>query len=72
MQLPVMQQEEGVKEVMGKAWDVLEPGERDGAGDKPGIRWFIPALGAKAGSGSVAGSEEMGLHGDSGYFPKAK
>lgn len=54
MQLPVMQQEERVKEVMGKAWDVLQPGERDGAGDKPGIRWFIPALDAKA--GSVAGS----------------
>lgn len=52
MQLPVMQQEEHAKEVMGKAWDVLQPGERDGAGDKPGIRWFIPALDA----GSVAGS----------------
>lgn len=56
MQLPVMQQEEQVKEMVGKAWDVLQPGERDGAGDKPGIRWFIPALDTKAGSGNVAGS----------------
>lgn len=51
-----MQQEEQVREVMGKAWDELHPGEKDGAGDKPGIRWFIPALDAKAGSRSVAGS----------------
>lgn len=51
-----MQQEGQVREVMGKAWDELQPGERDRAGDKPGIRCFIPALDAEAGSGSVAGS----------------
>lgn len=60
-----MQQEEWVKELMGKAWDVLHP--RDRAGDKPGIRWFIPALDAENGSGSVAGSLEMGTV---GVFPK--
>lgn len=57
----MMQWEEQVRKVMGKAWDVLQPGKRDGAADKPDIRWFIPASNAKSGSGSVAGSWEMGL-----------
>lgn len=65
-----MQQEERVSEVMGRVWDVLLAGERDGAGEKPGIRCFIPAWDAKAGSRSVAGSQEMDCMGTVGVLPK--
>ena len=40
--LPLMQQEERVGMVTAKGWDVLQPGERDWAGDEPGVGCFIP------------------------------
>lgn len=42
MRLPSMQQEDGLSVVAVKGWDVLQPGKRDGAGDEPGVGWFIP------------------------------